>query len=64
MRLSIRRIEVFIAEKLMTLGEFCKTAHISQRTIANIKKGRLVQTKTAGKLAAALGVDVRDILED
>ena len=64
MLLSFIKIEVFVAEKRMSMGEFCKLARVSPRTIACIRKGRPVQTKTAGKIAATLGVDVKDILED
>lgn len=62
MILSIERVKLAAAEKQMNFTEVLKLAHISSRTAKRIQDGYEVQTKTAGKLAAVLGVSVADLL--
>ncbi len=64
MILSIEKIKIAAAGKQMTLTELLKLAHMSTVTAKRIKDGCEVQTKTAGKLAAVLGVDVAELLKD
>ncbi len=62
MKLDFEKIRLACARKCLTVGEALKAAHTSSFTAKRIKDGKEVNTKTAGKLAAALGVDVAEIL--
>lgn len=64
MKLSIEKIEIFVANKQMNLTDLIKEAHVSTLTFWRIRHGKDVNTKTAGKLAAVLDVDVREILKE
>ena len=63
MVLDIQKIKLALARKQVSLLEVLKQAHISSITVGRINAGHEVQPKTAGKLAAALGVDVTEILK-
>lgn len=62
MVLSIERIMVAGADKQMSLKEVLTKAHMARATAKRIKNGEEVTMKTAGKLAAVLGVSVADLL--
>ena len=62
--LSIIKITRVAANKQMNFTDVCKLAQVSYRTVKHIKDGLAVRTKTAGRLAAALGVDVADIMAE
>ncbi len=62
MILSIDKVKLATARKQKSFSEVLKLAHISSVTARRINAGYEVQPKTAGKLAAALGVDVEDLL--
>ena len=62
MKLSVEKIKIATANKQMNFSDLLKLAHVSTLTVARIRAGREVNTRTAGKLAAVLGVDVREIL--
>lgn len=62
MILSIEKIKIAVANKQMNFTEMLKKAHVSTVTAGRIRAGKEVNTKTAGKLAAALGVDVTELL--
>lgn len=64
MILDYRKIKLACARKCFTIRNALQAAHISSLTAKRIKDGMEVNTKTAGKLAAALGVDVADLLTD
>lgn len=64
MVLNTKRIEVALARKVEIFGELYKAARISTVTARRIRKGLPVQPKIAGKLAAALGVDVSELVDD
>ena len=64
MVLDVQKIKLALARKQLSFLEVLKKAHISSLTASRIYAGSEVQPKTAGKLAAALGVDVTEILKD
>lgn len=64
MVLDIQKILLLTAEKRMNFTDVLKQAHISLRTAQRIRAGQELQTKTAGKLAEALGVRVADLLKE
>lgn len=64
MILDYGKIKLACARKCFTIRNALQAAHISSLTAKRIKDGMEVNTKTAGKLAAALGVDVAELLTD
>lgn len=64
MILSIEKIRIAAANNRMTLKDLLTAAHVAKATVKRIKDGLQVNTKTAGKLAAVLGVDVAELLKD
>ncbi len=63
MILDVQKVMLAAAEKKLGFTEAFKLAHIATATIMRIKKGKEIQTKTAGKLAEVLGVSVADLLK-
>ena len=64
MKLSLEKIKIATANRCMNFTDMLKQAHISTVTAGRIRNGKEVNTKTAGKLAAVLGVDVRKIMKE
>lgn len=64
MILNIRKIMVAGANKQMTFKDILTSAHMAKATAKRIKEGKEVTMRTAGKLAAVLGVDVTELLAD
>ena len=64
MILDYGKIKLACARKCLTIRNVLQKAHVSTLTAKRIKDGGEVNTKTAGKLAAALGVDVIELLAD
>jgi len=62
MVLSLEKIKIAAANNQMNFSDLLKLAHVSTVTAGRIREGKEVNTKTAGKLAAALGVKVEAIL--
>lgn len=62
MLLDIEKIRIACARKKASLTEIIKKAHVSTLSAQRMRKGQNVTTKTAGKLAEALGVDVTEIM--
>ncbi len=62
MVLSYEKVKLACARKCFSIKELLIKAHISTVTAKRIKDGGEINTKTAGKLAAALGVDVTELL--
>ena len=59
-----RKLELAMARAQMNTENLCKKAAMPRPTINNVITGRSVRPGTFGKVAAALGVDVTEILED
>ena len=53
-----------MARAQMNTDDLCRKAAMPRPTINNVITGRSVRPGTFGKVAAALGVDVTEILED
>lgn len=64
MVLDYEKIMVLGADKQLTLKELLNAAKIARITAKRIKDGETVTMKTAGKLAAVLGVSVADLLQN
>lgn len=63
MNISSIKIETMLAERGMTRTTLSELSGISRQNISTIIRRGTCEPKTAGKLAAGLGVPVRDILE-
>lgn len=64
MLLDVAKVKLAMARKQMTFRELMKASTMSNVTGLRILSGREIQPKTAGRLAAALGVDVAELLKD
>lgn len=65
MKINIEQLDRAQARAKMSNKELLEMAGISNVTLWNIKKGRIVpRPATVGRLASALGVDVSDIVEE
>lgn len=63
MNISTMKIETLLAERGMTKAALSESCGISRQNISTIIRRGTCEPKTAGKLAAGLGVPVTDILE-
>lgn len=64
MKINPVKIEVILAEKGLTRAEISRKCGISRQNISTIIRRGTCEPRTAGKLAAGLGVPVKDILEE
>lgn len=64
MNINAKRVETILAERNLTKAALAKCCGISAQNISTIVRRGTCEPKTAGKLAAGLGVSVADILED
>lgn len=62
MKLDYMKIIICAANRKMSIKDLVNKAQITTFTLLRIKKGLKVRVMSAGKLAAALGVDVEEIL--
>ena len=58
MKISKSKLNIALARK-----QWNQRAVVSSQTTLNINKGKPVMPATAGRIAAALGVDVTEIIE-
>ena len=64
MRLSKEKVEIARARKGMTVSQLADAYGVSRARIHIILNQREVTAVCAGRMAAALGCDVTEILED
>lgn len=64
MELNRKKINLMLARKQMTVTQLAKAYGVSRARINVILNQREVTHMVAGRMAAALGCDVLDILED
>lgn len=64
MTLNIKKVNLFRARKCMTITDLAKEYGSSRQRMQMILNQRNVTPVCAGRLAAALGVDVTEIIED
>ena len=57
-------VEIMAARKGMRLGQLADKAGVNRQNMSVIKKRGTCSALTAVKIAAALGVDVTDIIEE
>lgn len=63
MKVDRKKIKVIMARACMSSSDIARAAHMSESTTKNVIYGRNVRPCTLGKVAAALGVDVTEIME-
>lgn len=64
MKISKSKLNIALARKRWNQRDLRDNAIVSAQTILNLNKGKSVMPATVGKIAAALGVDVTEIIED
>ena len=64
MKISKSKLNLALARKQWNQRDLRDNAVVSSQTILNLNKGKSVLPATAGKFAAALGVDVTEIIEE
>ena len=64
MNLLVQRIETVMAEQGLTKKELAANCGISAQNVSPIIRRGTCEPKTAGKLAAGLGVPVADIIKE
>lgn len=63
MNLLVQRIETVMAEQGLTKKELAANCGISAQNVSTIIRRGTCEPRTAGKLAAGLGVPVTDIIK-
>ena len=64
MKISKSKLNIALARKQWNQRDLRDNAIVSAQTILNLNKGKSVMPATVGKIAAAMGVDVTEIIED
>lgn len=64
MKINKQKLDLALARKCWNQRDLHKSGNVSAQTILNLNKGKNILPATAGKIAAALGVDVTEIIED
>lgn len=64
MTINTQRIETILAERGLTKAALAANCGISRQSISTIIQRGTCEPKTAGKLAAGLGVPVAEIIEE
>lgn len=62
MTINTQRIETMLAERGLTKTAYAENCGISRQNVSTIIRRGTCEPKTAGKLAAGLGVPVADII--
>lgn len=64
MTIDTVRIETMLAEQGLTKAAYAKNCGISRQNVSTIIRRGTCEPRTAGKLAAGLGVPVADIIKE
>lgn len=64
MTINTKRIETMMAERGLTKKALAESCGISAQNVSTIIRRGTCEPKTAGKLAAGLGVPVSDIIKE
>lgn len=63
MKISALKVETLLAERSMTKATLAERCGISRQNVSTLIRRGTCEPRTAGKLAAGLGVEVGDIIE-
>lgn len=64
LKADIKKLKLCMANKCMNTEDLCKATKMPRPTVNNVISGRSVRPATIGRIAKALGVDVKDILSE
>lgn len=64
MTINTQRIETMLAERGLTKAAYAQNCGISRQNVSTIIRRGTCEPKTAGKLAAGLGVPVAEIIRE
>lgn len=64
MTIDTTRIETMLAERGLTKKAYAANCGISRQNVSTIMRRGTCEPKTAGKLAAGLGISVADIIKE
>lgn len=64
MTIDTMRIETMLADRGLTKKAYAANCGISRQNISTIMRRGTCEPKTAGKLAAGLGISVADIIKE
>lgn len=64
MTINTQRIETLLAEQGMTKAAYAAACGISRQNVSTIIRRGTCEPKTAGKLAAGLGVPASEIIKE
>lgn len=64
MNVNTAMLENILAERGMTKSELAKASGVSRQSLSTIIKRGSCEPRTAGKLAAGLGISVRDLRKE
>lgn len=64
MKISKAKLNIALARKCWNQRDLRDNAVVSSQTVLNINNGKSVMPATVGKIAAALGVDVTELIEE
>lgn len=64
MTINTQRIETMLAERGLSKSAYAANCGISRQNVSTIIRRGTCEPKTAGKLAACLGVPVADIIKE
>lgn len=63
MRIETRTLETEIARQALTYKQFAAAAGITEKTLKQARSGAEIQPATAGRIAAALGVEMSALIK-
>lgn len=64
MKIENKKLEAAIARQALSYKETAYIAGISERTLKQARNGKEIRTATAGRIAAALGVSLEEIIKE
>lgn len=64
MKLEKRILETEIARRAMSYKSLANKAGVTEKTLYAARSGEEIRTATAGRIAAALGVDVEQLTKE
>jgi len=64
LKISKRKLNIALARKQWNQRDLRDNSVVSSQTTLNINNGKSVMPATVGRIAAALGVDVTEIIEE
>lgn len=64
MKINSTKIEMLLAKKDMTKAALADRSGLSRQIISTVVRRGTCEPRTAGKLAAGLGVNVMDIIKE